>query len=120
MDTAQFSVSYGAAENAAIASYRIPKKGVGAFRGRVGSLQKGGLLGRAPGKGKALRYTPDLLHRMICGLELLEFGVAPSVVLSLVKTLWDRKLRKIFMEAEHAAERDAGPGDICLFLAGPH
>src|SRR5215831_17997149 len=48
------------------------------------------------------------------------FGIAPSVVLSLVKTLWDRKLRKIFTEAERAAERDAGPGDICLYLAGPH
>jgi len=118
----QFSVSYGAALAAAIAAYRIPPKGVGAFRGRLGSLQRGGLLGRSPGKGKALRYTPDVLHRMVCGLELLEFGVAPSVILSLVKTLWDRKLRKIFDEAVDPVMRDdvRPDDDICLFLAGPH
>src|SRR5262249_24599973 len=91
-------------------------------RGRLGSLQRGGLLGRSPGKGKALRYTPDLIHRVVCALELAEFGVAPSVILSLVETLWDRKLRKIFDEADNTnlvMHNDAGPDDGCLVLVGP-
>jgi len=118
----RFSVSYGGLLAAAIATYRIPPKGVAAFRGRLGSLQRGGLLGRSPGKGKALRYTPDLIHRVVCALELAEFGVAPSVILSLVKTLWDRKLRKIFDEADDTnfvMHNDAGPVDVCLFICGP-
>jgi hypothetical protein len=43
----------------------------GAFRGRLTALQKGGLLGaeNQPGRGHALRYGPDQLHRFVFACE---------------------------------------------------
>src|SRR6516162_3959544 len=99
-----FECGYGAVEAALVQTYRIPAMAVGAFRSRLGALQKAGLFGAEsrPGKGVALRYGPDQFWRLIFVCELFEFGIAPSVVLSLVKSLWERRLRKIFMDAEDA------------------
>jgi hypothetical protein len=107
-----------------VPSYRIPAKAVGAFRSRLGALQKAGLFGakNRPGKGVALRYGPDQFHRLIFVCELFEFGIAPSVVLSLVQSLWERRLRKIFSDAEDAVvgHEDAGPDDVILHMGGVH
>jgi hypothetical protein len=121
-DRTEFDVGYGAVEAALVEAYRIPRKAMGAFRGRLGALQKGGLFGarHMPGRGHALRYRPDQLHRLVFALELLEFGVSPAVVLSLVKARWERQLRKIFSDAESAAMRDPGPGDVIMHLGGVH
>jgi hypothetical protein len=115
-----FEVGYGAVEAALVEAYRIPDKARGAFRGRLTALQKAGFLGRKnmPGKGIALRYAPDQFHRMVFACELFEFGVSPSVVLSLVERLWERRLRKIFSDAEDAARREPGPNDVILHLGG--
>jgi len=117
-----FDVGYAAVERALVETHRIPRKAVGAFRGRLGALQKGGLFGakNMPGKGKALRYRPDLLHRVIFACELLEFGFSPAVILSVVKSAWDRRLRRIFQDAESAALRDPGPSDVVIFMGGVH
>jgi hypothetical protein len=119
-----FECGYGAVEAALVHTYRIPAKAEGAFRGRLGALQKQGLFGvrNMPGKGVALRYGPDQFHRLVLACEMLEFGVAPSVVLSLVKSLWERRLRKIFRDAEDAVVRheDAGPDDVILHIGGVH
>jgi len=122
------TTSYGAIEKALVESHRIPSKAQGAFRGRLGALQKQGLLGpkNQPGKGVALRYTPDSIHRMIFACEMLEFGIAPSVVLSIVKSLWERRLRKIFEDAEDAIApkpeepEDVVSSDIILHMGGVH
>src|SRR5262245_55867049 len=97
-----FETTYGAVETALIASYGIPDHARGAFRSRFGALQKGGLLGAKsmPGRGKALSYGPDQIHRTVFAVEMLEAGLAPAVVLSLVTRLWESRLRKIFSEAE--------------------
>jgi len=113
---------YRAVETALVEAYRIPDKARGAFRGRLAALQKAGLLGRKsmPGKGIALRYGPDQFHRMLFACELFEFGVGPSVVLSIVEELWERRLRKIFRDAENAAEHEPGPDDVILHMGGVH
>jgi hypothetical protein len=116
---------FGAVEAALMQAYRIPAKAEGAFRGRLGALQKQGLFGvrNQPGKGVALRYGPDQFHRLVFACEMFEFGVAPSVVLSLVKSLWERRLRRIFSAAETAVMKcqdAAGPDDIILHLGGAH
>jgi hypothetical protein len=119
-----FECGFGAVEAALVQAYRIPKAAQGAFRGRLGALQKQGLFGvrNMPGKGVALRYGPDQFHRLILACELLEFGISPAVVLSLVKSLWERRLQKIFRDAEDAVMRraDAGPDDVILHMGGVH
>ena len=120
-----FECGYGAVEAALVQAYRIPAKSVGAFRSRLGTLQKQKLFGarNMPGKGVALRYGPDQFHRLIFVCELFEFGIAPSVVLSLVKSLWERRLRKIFSDAEDAVMKcqdAAGPDDVILHMGGVH
>jgi hypothetical protein len=119
-----FECGYGAVEAALVQTYRIPAKAVGAFRSRLGALQKAGLFGvkNQPGKGVALRYGPDQFHRLVFVCELFEFGIAPAVVLSLVESLWERRLRKIFRDAEDVvANEHAKPGDdIILYVGGVH
>src|SRR5262245_32033666 len=119
-----FECGYAAVEAALVQAYRVPAKAAGAFRGRLGALQKQGRLGvrNQPGKGVALRYGPDQFHRLVFACEMLEFGVAPSVVLSLVESLWERRLRKIFRDAEDPVVRheDAGPDDVILHIGGAH
>jgi len=119
-----FECGLAATEAALVQTYRIPAKAVGAFRSRLGALQKAGLFGskNRPGKGVALRYGPDQFHRLIFVCELFEFGIAPSVVLSLVKSLWGRRLQEIFSDAEDAVVKheDAGPDDVILHMGGVH
>jgi hypothetical protein len=71
-----------------------------------------------PGRGIALRYGPDQFHRLVFACELLEFGIAPSVVLELVEARWERRLRAIFRDAEAAVSHDPGPADVILHMGG--
>src|SRR5262249_21144356 len=95
-----FAIRYAALEAALLRAYRIPDSEQGRFRGRLAALQKGGLLDQQPGKGHALTYGPPDFHRVVFALELTEVGITPAVILKLVADLWDRKLGKIFAEAE--------------------
>jgi hypothetical protein len=115
-----FETSYGPIEAALMMTHRIPARSLSAFRGRLAFLQKQRLLGAANqvGKGHALRYGPDELHRLIFATELLEFGVGPAITLKIVAKVWRSHLAKIFDDAEHAAEREAGPNDVVLHLSG--
>jgi hypothetical protein len=115
-----FDVGFGAVEGALAWTYTVPTKAVGAFRGRLANLQKQGLLGprNMPGKGVVLRYGPDQVHRLVFACEALEFGIAPSVILALVRERWESRLREIFKDAEKAAERNPGPDDIILHMGG--
>src|SRR5262249_18946116 len=112
-------------EAALVQTYRIPARAVGAFRSRLGALQKAGLFGaeNRPGKGVAFRYGPDEFWRLIFACEMLEFGLAPSVVISLVESLWEPRLRDIFRAAEDAVMKcqdAAGPDDVVLYIGGAH
>lgn len=119
-----FETSFGAVEKALLQSHRIPDSLAGAFRGRITSLQKHDLFGpkRRPGRGVALTYSFDQFHRLIFACELLEFGVSPAPILWLVESLWERKLRKIFEDAEQPAKDHEKPGadDIIMHMGGIH
>ena len=115
---------FGSVEAALMQAHRIPKAARGAFRGKLGALQKQGLFGakNMPGKGVALDYGPDQFHRLVFACELFEFGISPAMVLRLVEVLWERRLRKIFSDAEDAVVKheDAGPDDVILHIGGVH
>ena len=100
--------------------HNIAQEDVPAFRSRLGSLQRGGLLGaeNQPGKGQKLQYGPDHFHRLMLALELAQAGIGPAVILRLVKEYWNSKLNGIFDKAEHAIVHPA-PGnanDVVLML----
>jgi hypothetical protein len=115
-----FNTTYSVVEDGLVGAYNVPSKALGAFRGRLGHLQRGGLFGarNMPGRGVALSYGPDQFHRLIFACEAFEFGFAPGVVLALVTALWERRLRKIFEDAEKPAEHDPGPADVILHMGG--
>jgi hypothetical protein len=113
-----FETSYSVIDGALIRTYEVQERHLGRFRARITFLQKGGLLGVSPGKGKALRYTPDLIHRLIFATELAEFGVMPQAVLETIADLWDSRIRSIFQRAEKAAGGQPGPDDVVLLLGG--
>lgn len=103
-------------------AYSVPAKELGAFRGRLGHLQKQGLLGsrNRPGKGQALVYGPDQFHRFIFACECFELGFSRATVIDLVAQQWERRLRQIFKDAEDAAMREPGPNDTILVMSGIH
>jgi hypothetical protein len=117
-----FETSYGHVEAALVRAYGVPDKAVGAFRGRLGNLQKQGLLGvkNMPGRGAALRYGPDHFHRFIFACELFEAGIGPATVLALVEALWESRIAAIFKKAEKAAARqdEPGPDDVVMDFGG--
>jgi hypothetical protein len=114
-----FEVSYSPVEAALVRTYGVRARDLGRFRARITFLQKGGLLGVSPGKGKALRYTPDLIHRLIFATELSEFGIMPQAVLETVADLWESRICRIFERAERAAMAPAGANDIVMVLGSP-
>ncbi|SEB86082.1 hypothetical protein SAMN05444161_0025 [Rhizobiales bacterium GAS191] len=116
-----FSISYAKAESALARMHGLAPGEISAWRSRYGALQRGGLLGSAnrPGKGASLDYQPDVLHRMMFSLELVQLGFVPSAILRLIADHWDGKLRDIFSKAESAIVHGHGTGDdVILILAG--
>jgi hypothetical protein len=112
-----FEVSYySPVETALVRTYGVRKRDIGRFRARLTFLQKGGLLGVSPGKGKALRYTADLIHRLIFAAEMHEFGTPPQVVLETVADLWEPRIRRIFEQAETVAMASSEPSDNDIMM----
>jgi hypothetical protein len=115
-----FTTSFRHTEAALIATYAVPAEALGAFRGRITNLQKLNLFGpeHRPGRGKALPYGPDQFHRLIFACEVSEMGASPATIVTLVERFWESDLVSIFGEAERAAEREAGPEDVVLYMGG--
>jgi hypothetical protein len=114
-----FTAPYKTIEAALVRMHDIALEDVGAFRSRLGALQKGGLLGaeNQPGKGQKLDYGIDQFRRLVLAIELTQAGLGPGVVLRLVKDGW-KKLNGIFNRAEEANSHPA-PGhtnDVVLTL----
>ena len=86
------------------------------LRSRFGAFQRGGLLGKQPGRGARLQYEADQLHRVVLAFELTQMGVSPTTVLWLIQSHWDKRLRDIFMNAERALVRKTS--DVVLILIG--
>jgi hypothetical protein len=111
-------VPYAHVEAALVSAYGIRRRDLAAFRAKLRLWQKMGVLGVSPGKGKALSYTPDLIHRVIFSIELAENGVTPAVVVGTVRDLWEKRIRSIFEKAETAAMAAPGPKDFCMMTGG--
>jgi len=111
-----FEVTYTRVEAALVNAYGVRKRDLGAFRARLTFWQKGGVLGVSPGKGRALHYTPDLVHRLIFSIELAECGASPAMVVSTIQDFWDKRIRRVFERAELAARNPSGPRDIVFEL----
>jgi hypothetical protein len=114
------TASFGSVERALIQAFEVPKDDVAAFHGRIIALQKAGLLGakNMPGKGRALAYVPDLFNRLVFACELLQFGIAPRVIVGTVDDLWERKIRAIFSHAAQAAAAAPSDEDVVMYLGG--
>jgi hypothetical protein len=108
-----FTTTYGKLAAALMRLHSVPVDQVPAFHSKFGSLQRGGLLGDRPGKGQKLEYGPDHFHRAILAFELTEAGVAPGVILRLIKERWD-KLHAVIMKAERAIVHQQA--DVVLVL----
>lgn len=61
---------------------------IGAFKGRLQHLQKLGLVPSSPGRGKSIFYTYNDVARWAFALELLELGMDPARVASMVSWIW--------------------------------
>ena len=77
--------SYAMVEAALVELHGIAPDGVPALRSRFGAFQRGGLLGKQPGRGARLQYGPDELHRVVLAFELTQMGMSPTTVLWLVR-----------------------------------
>jgi hypothetical protein len=96
--------------------HKIAPDAVPALRSRFGAFQRGGLLGRQPGRGVRLEYGPDQLHRVVLAFELTQMDISPTIVLWLVREFWDKRLREIFIKAERASQEETP--DVVLILGG--
>ena len=118
-----FETSYRHVEAALVQTYGVPATAIPTFRSRLGNLQKQGLLGRdnMPGRGQALVYGPDQIHRLIFACEMSEVGIGPATILELVELLWKTKLVPVFKKAEDVAfaHDTVTPRDIILTVGGP-
>jgi hypothetical protein len=114
-----FTAAYAKVEAALIRMHNVAPEDVPAFRSRLGSLQRGGLLGaeNQPGKGRKLDYGPDHFHRVVLAIELVQAGIAPGVILRLISEQWD-KLCRIFTQAELATVHPTrgNANDVVLIL----
>jgi hypothetical protein len=113
-----FEASYSRVEAALVRTYGVRNRDLARFRARITFLQKGGLLGVSPGKGKAVAYTPDLFHRLLFAMELAEVGVTPAAILQTVADLWERSIQRHFEKAERALNAAPDSQDIILLMSG--
>jgi hypothetical protein len=108
--------SYAMVEAALVEMHHIAPDSVPALRSRFGAFQRGGLLGKQPGRGGRLQYGPDELHRVVLAFELTQAGMSPTTVLWLASEFWGKHLHDIFMKAERALVHDTP--DVVLSLSG--
>ena len=96
--------------------HNIAPDDVPALRSRFGVFQRGGLLGKPPGRGIRVQYFPDELHRVVFAFEMTQLNISPTTVLWLVREFWDKRLREIFIKAERA-NINRTP-NVVLFMGG--
>jgi hypothetical protein len=90
--------TYSQVEAALRASFSVPASAEGSFRGRVRHLQRIGLFGIAPGKGRRISYTLVQTNEWMLALLLAQLGVDPIVIVkSVIRER--KKLREWILEA---------------------
>jgi hypothetical protein len=94
---------YGQIETALAKIHQIDESRMGAFRGAIIHLQRLGITPSSPGRGKKIVYTlDDALTWAFC-LELLQFGLDPTLAKQHLNCL-RYSVMKAFAEADHASE----------------
>lgn len=61
---------------------------LGVMRGRLQHFQRLGLVPSTPGRGKVVRYSDEDALKWAFSLELVECGIDPSRVVTVVPRLW--------------------------------
>jgi hypothetical protein len=90
--------TYAQVEAALRALFNVPASAEGSFRGRVRHLQRIGLFGNAPGKGRRIPYTVVQTNEWMLALLLAQLGVDPVVIVNSV-TRERTKLQEWILEA---------------------
>jgi hypothetical protein len=116
--------SYSAVEQALAKTYRATDDKVRqrAFRARINSFQRLGVLGKKVrvGKGQKVTYSIEQMERWLACLELSELGISPTVAGRLVIAYWAKKFAPIFREAQRTVIREPGLDDVIMYLGGVH
>src|SRR5215831_18279935 len=86
------------------------------LRSRFGAFQRGGLLGKQPGRGVRVEYGPDELHRVVLAFESTQAGMSQTTVLQFVREVLDKRVPEIFIKAERASVNRTP--DVVLFFSG--
>ncbi|RUU87742.1 hypothetical protein EOB59_24590 [Mesorhizobium sp. M7A.F.Ca.MR.176.00.0.0] len=82
-----------------------------AFRGRLKHLKRLGVpLGSHPGTGKKIWYHDEQVYQWAFCLELAEFGIDPTAVVSFIRENWP-DIFTHFQEAPKGAGRD----ELCFY-----
>jgi hypothetical protein len=116
--------SYSAVEQALAKTYGASDDKVRetAFRARINSLQRLGVLGEKVkvGKGQKVTYGVEQMERWLACLELSELGISPTVAGKLVIRHWAKKFAGIFRAAQGTVMQKPGLDDVILYLGGVH
>jgi hypothetical protein len=119
-----FQISYSAVEQALAKTYGAndDKLRETAFRARINSLQRLGVLGQKVrvGKGQKVTYGVEQMERWLACLELSELGISPTVAGKLVIRYWSKKFAPIFKAAQGTATQKPGLDDVILYLGAVH
>ena len=81
-------LAYGQVEKVLGRIFWIDEQQKGAFRGKLKHLQKLGLPGTEPGKGRRVAYTRELVFQLLLALLFGQLGTDPTLVVRMVKTNW--------------------------------
>ena len=77
------------------------------FRARLKHLKKLGVpIDVSPGRGKKILYGKEELYQWAFCLELMQFGIDPSVIVGQVKQSWPQFLNWMESTETQAAKRD--------------
>ena len=116
--------SYSAVEQALAKTYGASDEKLRetAFRARINSLQRLGVLGEKVrvGKGAKLTYSVEQMERWLACMELCELGISPTVAGKLVIRYWSKKFSPIFKAAQGTVMQNPGLDDVILYLGGVH
>ena len=97
----RYTAPYWMVEHSLVRTFAIGSGNLTAFRSRIGELQRGGIFGaeNQPGKGTKLVYSADQFCRLVFALSLAQFGLAPTLILRVVRDYWATQLEPIFRKA---------------------
>ena len=124
--------SYSAVEQALAKTYGASDEKLRetAFRARINSLQRLGVLGEKVrvGKGARLTYSVEQMERWLACMELCELGISPTVAGKLVIRYWSKIFEAgsvgmnaaIFKAAQGTVMQNPGLDDVILYLGGVH